>query len=150
MTQSFGHCASSPSKSSTPSPRGVRKDLNSSLATFPTGATIERSRSCHSPVKASVIIPRRTRSQDSGKTRGDRDAGAGRTWTLELHELDSGMTLGTLVDWISSGVLTSQPQPDDALAHQLLANRGLHLYPGSAAGPCPPSRNSIGYVSADP
>jgi hypothetical protein len=74
----------------------------------------------------------------------------GTTWTLEFHELDSGMTLGTLVDWISSGVLTSQPQPDDALAHQLLANRGLHLYPDPAAGPCPPSRNSIGYVSADP
>lgn len=90
------------------------------------------------------------RSQDSGKTRGDRDAGAGRTWTLELHELDSGMTLGTLVDWISSGVLTSQPQPDDALAHQLLANRGLHLYPDPAADPCTPSRNSIGYVNADP
>jgi hypothetical protein len=60
------------------------------------------------------------------------------------------MTLGTLVDWISSGVPTSQPQPDDALAHQLLANRGLHLYPDSAADPCTPSRNSIGYVSADP
>jgi hypothetical protein len=72
------------------------------------------------------------------------------TWTLELQELDPGMALGTLVDWISSGVPTSQPQPDDALAHQLLGNRGLHLYPDSAACPCTPSRSSIGYVSADP
>jgi len=74
----------------------------------------------------------------------------GTIWTLELHELDPGMTLGTLVVWISSGVPTSQPQPDDALAHQLLANRGLHLYPDSTAGPSTPSRSSIGYVNADP
>jgi hypothetical protein len=33
----------------------------------------------------------------------------GTTWTLELHELDPGMTLGTLVDWISSGMPTCQP-----------------------------------------
>jgi hypothetical protein len=74
----------------------------------------------------------------------------GATWTLELHELDSVMTLGALVDWISSGVPTSQPQPDDALAHQLLADRGLHLYPDSAASPSTHSRSSIGYVNADP
>ena len=60
------------------------------------------------------------------------------------------MTLGALVDWISSGMPTSQPQPDEALAHQLLTERGLHLYPDSAAGPRTPSRSSIGYVSADP
>jgi hypothetical protein len=64
----------------------------------------------------------------------------GTTWTLELHERASGMTLGMLVDWISSGVPTSQPQPDYASAHQLLSNRGLHLYPDSAAGPCTHSR----------
>ena len=32
----------------------------------------------------------------------------GTTWILELHVLDPGMTLGKLVDWISSGVPTSQ------------------------------------------
>lgn len=74
----------------------------------------------------------------------------GATWTLELHELDSGMMLGALVDWISSGVPTSQPHPDDALAHQLLADRGLYLYPDSAAGPRTHNRSSIGYVNADP
>jgi hydrogenase small subunit len=74
----------------------------------------------------------------------------GTTWTLELHEHDSGMTLGRLVDWISSGVPTSQPQPDYTSAHQLLANRGLHLHPDSAAGPCTHSRSSIGYVNIDP
>ncbi|MGH3780113.1 MAG: hypothetical protein ACRDRO_05625 [Pseudonocardiaceae bacterium] len=71
----------------------------------------------------------------------------GATWTLELHEFDRRMTLGALVDWISSGVPTSQPQPDEALAHELLADRGLHLYPDSAAGPCTHSRSSLGYVS---
>jgi hydrogenase small subunit len=74
----------------------------------------------------------------------------GATWTLELHELNSGTTLGPLVDWISSGVPTSQPQPDEPLAHKLLADYGLHLYPDSAAGPCTHSRSSIGYVSGDP
>ncbi len=53
----------------------------------------------------------------------------GATWTLELHELGSRMTLGALVDWISSGVPTSQPQPDEALVRQLLADRGLRTAP---------------------
>ncbi len=74
----------------------------------------------------------------------------GTTWTLELHEFDPDMTLGALVDWISSGVPTSRPQPDEALAHKLLADRGLRLCPDSAAGPCTRSRSSIGYVSGDP
>ncbi len=68
---------------------------------------------------------------------------------MELHELDSRMTLGALVDWISSGVPTSQPQPDEALVRQLLADRGLRLYPDSAAGPYTNSWSSIGYVSGD-
>jgi len=74
----------------------------------------------------------------------------GTTWTVELHEPGPGAILGTLVDWISSGVPTSQPQPDEPLAHKLLADYGLHLYPDSAAGPCTHSRSSIGYVSGDP
>jgi hypothetical protein len=73
----------------------------------------------------------------------------GTTWTVELHELGPGATLGTLVDWISSGVPTSQSEPDKASVRALLADRGLHLYPDSAAAPSTPTRHSIGYVSED-
>ncbi|MCA1702458.1 MAG: hypothetical protein LC808_03995 [Actinobacteria bacterium] len=57
-----------------------------------------------------------------------------------------GTALGTTVDWISSGVPTSQRQPLEDMARELLASRGLHLYPDSTAGPCTHSRYSIGYV----
>lgn len=73
----------------------------------------------------------------------------GATWTLELHEPDPGTTLGTIMYWISSGVPTTQPKPDQAVARELLADRGLHLYPDSTAGPSTASRPSIGYVSGD-
>lgn len=73
----------------------------------------------------------------------------GATWTVELHKLDRGTALGTTVDWISSGVPTSQHQPHEDMARELLADRGLQLYPDSAAGPCTHSRYSIGYVCAD-
>ncbi|MCA1704989.1 MAG: hypothetical protein LC808_17690 [Actinobacteria bacterium] len=73
----------------------------------------------------------------------------GTTWTIELHELDRGTSLGTTVDWISSGVPTSQRQPHEDMARDLLAGRGLALYPDSTAGPCTQSRYSIGYVCAD-
>ncbi|MGH3804245.1 MAG: hypothetical protein ACRDTD_29745 [Pseudonocardiaceae bacterium] len=73
----------------------------------------------------------------------------GATWTIELHQLDSGTALGTTVDWISSGVPTSQRQPPDDMARDLLAARGLRLYLDSTAGPCTHSRHSIGYVCAD-
>jgi hypothetical protein len=73
----------------------------------------------------------------------------GTTWTVELHQLDRGTALGTTVDWISSGVPTSQRQPHEDMARELLAGRGLHLYPDSTAGPCTHSRYSIGYVCAD-
>jgi hypothetical protein len=73
----------------------------------------------------------------------------GTTWTIELHKLDRGTALGTTVDWVSSGVPTSQPQPREEMARELLAGRGLHLYPDSTAGPCTHSRYSIGYVCAD-
>ncbi len=73
----------------------------------------------------------------------------GATWTVEVHELDRGAALGTTVDWISSGVPTSQRQPDEDMARELLAGRGLALYPDPTAGPCTQSRYSIGYVCAD-
>lgn len=73
----------------------------------------------------------------------------GTTWTVELHQLDRGTALGTTVDWISSGVPTSQRQPHEGMARELLASRGLHLYPDSTASPCTHSRYSIGYVCAD-
>ena len=73
----------------------------------------------------------------------------GTTWTVELHKLDRGTALRTTVDWISSGVPTSQRQPDEDMARELLAGRGLHLYPDPTAGPCTHSRYSIGYVCAE-
>jgi len=69
----------------------------------------------------------------------------GASWTLELHELGRGMTLGTITDWISSGVPISQPEPK-ALARELLAERGLQLFRDSSAGPGAYSRRGIGYV----
>ncbi len=68
----------------------------------------------------------------------------GASWTLELHELDGG-----IVEWISSGVPISQPEPD-ALARGLLAERGLHLFCDSSAGPCTRSRHGIGYACPNP
>jgi hypothetical protein len=73
----------------------------------------------------------------------------GTTWTLELRELDSDTALGKIVDWISSGVPVSQPAPD-ALAHELLAARGLRLVRDSSVAPCPRSRHRIGYVCVVP
>ena len=69
----------------------------------------------------------------------------GASWTLELHELGRGMALRTIMDWISSGVPISQPEPE-ALAHELLAERGLQLFRDSSAGPGAYSRRGIGYV----
>jgi hypothetical protein len=64
----------------------------------------------------------------------------GTSWTLELHVLDEGTALGRVVDWISSGVPIVQPEPDAALARDLLATLGLHLFGDSSAGP--PHRQS--------
>ena len=72
----------------------------------------------------------------------------GTSWTLELHELDGGAASETIVDWISSGVPISQPEPD-ALARELLAERGLHLFCDPSAGPWTRSRYGIGYVCRD-
>lgn len=45
----------------------------------------------------------------------------GTSWTLELHGLDGGTALGTILDWISSGVPIAQPEPD-TLARELPPN----------------------------
>jgi hypothetical protein len=55
----------------------------------------------------------------------------------------------TLVDWISSGVPITQPQPPETLARELLTQRGLHLFPNATAGPATGSRRGIGYATAD-
>jgi hypothetical protein len=66
----------------------------------------------------------------------------GTTWTLGLHQLSRGTPRTTLVDWISSGVPISQPEPD-----ALLAERGLRLFRDSSADPCTHNRRGIGYVT---
>jgi hypothetical protein len=69
----------------------------------------------------------------------------GTSWTLELHQLDSDTAPGTIVDWISSGVPISQPEPN-VLTRELLAERGLHLFCDPSAGPGTHNRHGIGYV----
>lgn len=69
----------------------------------------------------------------------------GASWTLELHRLGRGAALGTVTEWISSGVPISQPEPE-ALAHELLTERGLHLFRDSSASPRTHNRRGIGYV----
>jgi hypothetical protein len=59
----------------------------------------------------------------------------GTSWTLELHQLRRDIPHTTLMDWISSGVPITQPEPPEALARQLLAERGLWLFCDSFAGP---------------
>jgi hypothetical protein len=73
----------------------------------------------------------------------------GASWTLELHQLSRGTPPLTLVDWISSGVPISQPEPPEALARGLLAERGLQLFRDSSAGPNTHSRRGIGYACRD-
>jgi hypothetical protein len=69
----------------------------------------------------------------------------GSSWTVEVHQLDGGAAPGTVVDWISSGIPISQPEPD-VLARGLLAERGLQLFRNSSVGPCTSNRHGIGYV----
>jgi hypothetical protein len=73
----------------------------------------------------------------------------GATWTVELHEFDRDAALGPIVDWISSGVPISDPEPTPALARELLTQRGFQLFPDSSAGPCCPHRHGIGYACRD-
>lgn len=72
----------------------------------------------------------------------------GTFWTLELHRLDGGTTSGTIVDWITSDVPISQPEPH-TLTQELLAERGLHLFPDCSANPGTQNRHRIGYVSTN-
>ena len=73
----------------------------------------------------------------------------GTSWTLELHQLRRGTPYTTLTDWISSGVPITQPEPPEALARQLLAERGLWLFRDSFAGPCTGTRRGVGYAAGD-
>ncbi len=72
----------------------------------------------------------------------------GTSWTLELYEPDGAMAPGIIKDWITSGVPISQPAPE-ALARELLAERGLELFPDSSAGTCTHNRHRIGYASTN-
>jgi hypothetical protein len=76
-------------------------------------------------------------------------ASVGATWTVELHEFDPDTRLGPLVEWISTGVPNTQPEPDEPLVREMLADRGFHLYPDPDAGPSTENRRSIGYVYGD-
>jgi hypothetical protein len=71
----------------------------------------------------------------------------GTCWTLELHQLRRGTPHTTLMDWISSGMPISQPEPSEALARALLAERGLQLFGDCYAGPCTGTRRGVGYAS---
>jgi hypothetical protein len=73
----------------------------------------------------------------------------GTSWTLELHQMRRGTPHLALTDWISSGVPISQPVPPEALAHELLAERGLHLFADIFAGPSTGTRLGVGYAAAD-
>jgi hypothetical protein len=101
-----------------------------------------------------------TRHATGQPTSGDVTGGApvlaavwccsvGTTWTLELHQLRRGTPHTTLVDWISSGVPISQPEPPDALDRELLTQRGLHLFRDSFIVSWTGSRRAIGYVAGD-
>lgn len=72
----------------------------------------------------------------------------GSTWTLELHEVHQNLQLGPIVDWISSGVPVTQPEPDTQTC-DLLATRGLWLFADPSPHPRGKSRHRIGYVCAD-
>jgi hypothetical protein len=78
----------------------------------------------------------------------------GTTWTLELRSLDHGELAGRVVDWIPSGVPTSQPVPDTS-AENLLAERGLVLFRDASGGSNaadanqPSQRRVIGPVTRD-
>lgn len=72
----------------------------------------------------------------------------GTCWTLELYQLSSGTAHRIITDWSTSGVPISQPAPD-ALARELLADRGLHLFLDFSAGPSTHNRHGIGYASTN-
>ncbi|MDQ3906311.1 MAG: STAS domain-containing protein [Actinomycetota bacterium] len=68
-------------------------------------------------------------------------------WILELCECDAGTGQGAIVDWINSGTPATQPPPETA--QELLAARGLWLFPDTVTGSATRGRHRIGYVCAD-
>jgi hypothetical protein len=72
----------------------------------------------------------------------------GSSWTLELHELDGGRSLGRITEWINSGVPIWQPAPH-GLAAKLLAERGLRLVLDPCVRPRTRNRRGIGYACPD-
>jgi hypothetical protein len=127
----------------------------------------QRPRAAHRPTArggattANETATATDRKDALGRSTTDDEAGAsgvlaavwcrsvGTFWTLELHQLDDGGPgRGRVVDWVSSGVPISQPQPD-ALTRELLAERGLALFGDSSVGPCTHNRHGIGYVARD-
>lgn len=68
-------------------------------------------------------------------------------WILELCEFNHGPGLGTVVDWINSGVSVTQPAPD--IAQELLAVHGLWLFRDPSDEFPAGSRHRIGYACAD-
>jgi len=55
----------------------------------------------------------------------------------------------THTDCISSGVRLAQPEPYEALARQLLAQRGLQLVSDTVAATSAGTRRGVGYAAAD-
>lgn len=70
----------------------------------------------------------------------------GSAWTLELREFGRDTLLGSTVDWITSGIPISQPEPPEELARELLAEHDQHLFSDSSAGPSTHNRRGLGYV----
>jgi anti-sigma B factor antagonist len=68
-------------------------------------------------------------------------------WILELCEFDAGDGHGAVVDWINSGAPATQPAPETA--QELLAARGLWLFPDTVTGSATRGRQRIGYACAD-
>ena len=78
-------------------------------------------------------------------------AAVGTSWTLELYQLSRGTPTMTLVDWISSGVPISQPEPE-ALAEELAPLSSWWLAAGGVVRLARPSRSPPrdGYVRLEP
>jgi hypothetical protein len=117
---------------STPGTGPVRADGGAVVRTYATGQPTLGDVGATAPVLAAVWC-----------------RSVGTSWTLELHQLRRSTPPLTLVDWISSGVPISQPEPPEALVRELLAQRGLQLFRDSSVGPCTGSRRGIGYVAGD-
>lgn len=73
----------------------------------------------------------------------------GATWTVELRPVHHSVT-GPVVNWICSGVPTEFPVPETETV-DVLAGRGLLLFPEPPAEPAPRTRSRwlIGYVTGD-